>query len=290
MIRRAARRTALFVFALFLVACAWELYKLLGPEDGGSLFGIQFLPKTSDRAMPHTWDMVQRLGEPENRGGGDPIWVSVAGYAWYTFRLSLLGWMLGVVVGISLAVLMARFKFAERGLLPWIIMSQTVPLIALAPQVVSWSGRIDIFGWEWPRWASVCVLAAFLAFFPIAVGALRGLQSAPAASLELMDSYAASWTKTLFKLRFPAAVPYIVPSLKLAATLSVVGVIVSEISTGIQGGIGRAVLSYRSAATGDPTKVYAAVFGAAALGMLLFGLVVLIDVVLMRNRPQEVSA
>ena len=290
MIRRALRRTALFCLALFLVACAWELYKLIGPNDGGSLLGWRMIPKTSDRAMPHTWDMLQRLGEPENRGGGDPIWITVAGYAWYTFRLSLVGWALGVVVGIGLAVLMTRFKFAERGLLPWVIMSQTVPLIALAPQVVSWSGRIDIFGWEWPRWASVCVLAAFLAFFPVAVGTLRGLKSAPAASLELMDSYAASWTKTLFKLRFPAAVPYLVPSLKLAATLSVVGVIVAEISTGIRGGIGRAVLSYQQASTGDPTKVYAAVLGAAALGLSLFGLVVLIDVVLMRNRPQEEPA
>ncbi len=290
MIRRAARRTILFCLALLLVAGAWELYKLVGPEGGGSLFGTRMIPKTSDRAMPHIWDMVQRLGEPENRGGGDPIWVTVGGYAWYTFRLSLVGLVLGVAVGIGLAVLMARFKFAERGLLPWIIMSQTVPLIALAPQVVSWSGRISIFGWEWPRWASVCVLAAFLAFFPVAVGTLRGLKSAPAAALELMDSYAASWTKTLFKLRFPAAVPHIVPSLKLAATLSVVGVVVAEISTGIRGGIGRAVLSYQQASTGDPTKVYAAVLGAAALGLLLFGLVVLIDVLLMRNRPQEVSA
>jgi NitT/TauT family transport system permease protein len=280
----------LFCVALFLVACAWELYKLVGPDDGGSLLGMKMIPKTSDRAMPHTWDMVQRLGEPENRGGGDPIWVSVAGYAWYTFRLALVGLLLGVAVGVGLAVLMARFKVAERGLLPWVIMSQTVPLIALAPQVVSWSGRIDIFGWEWPRWASVCVLAAFLAFFPVAVGTLRGLKSAPAASLELMDSYAASWTKTLFKLRFPAAVPHIVPALKLAATLSVVGVIVAEISTGIRGGIGRAVLSYQQASTGDPTKVYAAVLGAAALGLLLFGLVVLVDVVLMRNRPQETPA
>lgn len=290
MIRRAARRTGLFCVSLFLVACAWELYKLVGPDDGGSLLGVRMIPKTSDRAMPHTWDMVQRLGEPENRGGGDPIWITVAGYAWYTFRLSLVGLVLGVAVGIGLAVVMARFKFAERGLLPWVIMSQTVPLIALAPQVVSWSGRIDIFGWEWPRWASVCVLAAFLAFFPVAVGTLRGLQSAPATSLELMDSYAASWTKTLFKLRFPAAVPHIVPALKLAATLSVVGVIVAEISTGIRGGIGRAVLSYQQASTGDPTKVYAAVLGAAALGLLLFGLVVLVDVLLMRNRPQEVPA
>ncbi len=280
----------LFCIALFLVACAWELYKVVGPDDGGSVFGITMIPKASNRAMPHTWDMVQRLGQPENRGGDDPIWVTVAGYSWYTFRLALVGLVLGVAVGVGLAVLMARFRFAERGLLPWIIMSQTVPLIALAPQVVSWSGRIDIFGWEWPRWASVCVLAAFLAFFPVAVGTLRGLKSAPAASLELMDSYAASWNRTLFKLRFPAAVPHIVPALKLAATLSVVGVVVAEISTGIRGGIGRAVLSYQQASTGDPTKVYAAVLGAAALGLMLFGLVVLIDVLLMRNRPQENAA
>ncbi len=290
MIRRAARRIVLFCLALFLVACLWEIYKVIGPEDGGSLFGFRMIPKASDRAMPHTWDIVQRLGEPENRGGGDPIWITVVGYAWYTFRLSLVGLVLGVVIGVGLAVLMARFEFAEHGLLPWIIVSQTVPLIALAPQVVSWSGRINLFGWEWPRWASVCVLAAFLAFFPVAVGTFRGLKSAPAASLELMDSYAASWTKTLFKLRFPAAVPHIVPALKLAATLSVVGVVVAEISTGIRGGIGRAVLSYQQASTGDPTKVYAAVLGAAALGLLLFGLVVLVDVLLMRNRPQESPA
>ena len=290
MIRRAVRRTVLFCIAIAFVAAAWEFYKLIGPEDGGSVLGMQIIPKTSDRAMPHIWDMLQRLGEPENRGGDDPIWITVAGYAWYTFRLSLVGLVLGAFIGISLAIVMARFRIAERGLLPWVVMSQTVPLIALAPQVVSWSGRFDVFGWEWPRWASVCVLAAFLSFFPVAVGTLRGLKSAPAASLELMDSYAASWSKTLFKLRFPAAIPHIIPALKLAATLSVVGVIVSEISTGIRGGIGRAVLSYQQASTGDPTKVYAAVLGAAALGLVLFGLVVAVDVIVMRNRPQEVPA
>lgn len=286
MFRRAVRRTALFCIALFVVASLWELYKVVGPDDGGSVLGMPVIPKSSNRAMPHTWDIVRRLGEPENRGGGDPIWLTVAGYAWYTFRLALVGLVLGAAVGIGLAVLMARFRVVERGLLPWVIMSQTVPLIALAPQVVSWSGRFDVFGWEWPRWASVCVLAAFLAFFPIAVGTLRGLKSAPAAAVELMDSYAAGWWRTLVKLRFPAAVPSIVPALKLGATLSVVGVIVSEISTGIRGGIGRAVLSYQQASTGDPTKVYAAVFGAAALGLVLFGLVVALDVTLMRHRPQ----
>lgn len=287
MIRRAGRRTVLFFIAIALVAACWELYKLVGPEDGGSVLGMHIIPKSSDRAMPHTWDIVQRLGKPENRSGGDPIWQTVTGYAWYTFRLSLVGLLLGACIGVGLAVLMARFRIAERGLLPWVIMSQTVPLIALAPQVVSWSGRFDIFGWEWPRWASVCVLAAFLSFFPVAVGTLRGLKSAPAAAVELMDSYAASWWKTLLKLRFPAAVPHIIPALKLAATLSVVGVIVSEISTGIPGGIGRSVLSYQQSSTGDPTKVYVAVIGAAALGLVLFGLVVALDVFVMRHRPQE---
>ncbi len=287
MIARAARRTVLFCVALVLVATAWELYKLVGPDDGGSILGWNIVPKASDRAMPHTWDIVARLGEPENSGGGGPIWQTVLGYAWYTFRLSFVGLLLGGAIGVGLAVLMARFRIVERGLLPWVIMSQTVPLIALAPQVVSWSGRFDLFGWEWPRWASVCVLAAFLSFFPVAVGTLRGLSSAPAASLELMHSYAASWWTTLVKLRFPAAVPHIVPALKLAATLSVVGVIVSEISTGIRGGIGRAVISYLQASTGDPEKLYAAIFGAAALGMALFGLVVALDVVVMRHRPRE---
>lgn len=289
MIKRAARRTAMFCLALFLVGCAWELVKAVGPDGGGTVLGMSIIPKTSDRAMPHTWDMLTRLGEPESTAGGQAIWRSVAGYSWYTFRLALVGLIMGSAFGVGLAVVMARFRFAERGLLPWVVMSQTVPLIALAPQVVSWSGRVDVFGWEWPRWLSVCVLAAFLAFFPITVGALKGLNSAPAAAIELMDSYAASWWKTLVKLRFPAAIPFFIPALKLGATLSVVGVIVSELSTGVTGGIGRAVLSYGSAATGDPTKVYAAIFGAALLGLVMFGLVVGLDVLLMRNRPAEVE-
>ena len=290
MLRRAARKTALFVVAVFAVGCLWELYKLIGPVDGGTVFGWRVIPKASDRAMPHTWDMVARLLEPENRSGGSPIAVTVAGYSWYTLRLAAAGLAIGGAVGIGLAVLMARWRIASRAILPWVIMSQTVPLIALAPQVVSWSGKIDLFGWEWPRWASVCALAAFLSFFPVAVGTLKGLTSVPAASLELMDTYAVPWRVTLVKLRFPAAVPFIIPSLKLAATLSVVGVIVSEISTGIRGGIGRAVISYQQASTGDAEMIYAAVFGAAALGLALFGSVVLLDVIVNRNRPREATS
>lgn len=286
MLRRAVRRSVLFVAALLVVGCVWELYKAVGPEQGGSLLGVP-LAKTNDLAMPHTWDMVTRLFDPERGAGGRDLWVGVLDYGWYTFTLALRGMLVGTVLGLAAAVVMARLRVLERGMLPWIIMSQTVPLIALAPQLDGWSGKIDIAGWEWPRTWSVMVLAGFLAFFPIAVGTLRGLQSASAASTELMRSYAASWWKTLIKLRFPAAIPSMVPAFKQAATLAVVGVIVSEISIGVADGIGRAVISFSQAATGDPAKPYAAVFGAAALGLVMYGLVVLIDIVLMRNRPQE---
>lgn len=289
MTRRAIQRVVLFSVALLVGAALWELYKAVGPEEGGSMFGWQLIPKSSDRAMPHTWDVVDRLGKPESAALDEPIWRTIVGYAWYTFRLALVGLVVGAIIGTAIAVLAARYSIAERAIMPWVVMSQTVPLIALAPQLVSWSGKFDIFGWEWKKWMSVSLLAAFLSFFPIAVGTLRGLKSAPPAALELMDSYAASWWRTLIKLRFPAAVPYIVPAAKLAATLSVVGVIVSEVSTGLRGGIGRAVISYQQSASGDPTKPYVAVIGAAALGLALYGLVVLVDVVLMRNRPQELE-
>ncbi|MFM8002376.1 MAG: ABC transporter permease subunit, partial [Actinomycetota bacterium] len=109
------------------------------------------------------------------------------------------------------------------------------------------------------------------------------------AALELMESYAASWKQTLFKLKFPAAVPHMVPALKLSASGSVIGVVVAEISTGLKGGIGRLIIEYAREATGDPAKVFTAVFGAAALGITMSGLVALSDVVLMRNRPKESS-
>jgi NitT/TauT family transport system permease protein len=283
------RRVGTFALALALVAVVWELYKVIGPEDGGTVFGWTILPRANDTAMPHVWEMFSRYGQPENRASDTPILVVVLRGAWFTFRIALAGLALGTAVGLGLAVLMARYKVVERGLLPYLVLSQTVPLIALAPLVVSWGGRLHVGAFEWPRWLSAAVLGAFLAFFPVAVGTLKGLTSTPPASLELMDSYAASWRQTLFKLRFPAALPYIVPALKLAATASVVGVVVAEISTGLAGGIGRLIIEYAREATSDPAKVFTAVFGAAALGLVMAGIVALVDLVGMRNRPREAT-
>ena len=289
MLRR-LRRMVLFVVSLALVAAVWEIYKAVGPEAGGKIFGWKLLPRANDNAMPHVWEMLSRYARPELRGSDRRIWSVVLAGAWFSFRLALVGFALGTTLGLGLAVLMSRFKIAERGILPYLVVSQTVPLIALAPLVVSWGGKLHVFGWEWPRWLSAAVLGGFLAFFPVAVGTLRGLQSAASASVELMDSYAASWTQTLFKLRFPAAVPFIVPSLKLAASSSVIGVVVAEISTGLKGGIGRLIIEYAREATSDPAKVFTAVFGAALLGLAMSGFVTIADLYMMRNRPKEATA
>ena len=273
-----------------LVAVLWEVYKVVGPEKGGKLFGAPILPRSNDTAMPHVWEMLSRYAEPEQRSpNSNLIWFVVLKGAFYSFRLALVGFILGSTIGVALAALMSRFKTMERGLLPYLVISQTVPLIALAPLVVSWGGKVQIFGFTWPRWLSASVLGAFLAFFPIAVGTLRGLKSAPAASLELMESYAASWKQTLFKLKFPAAIPFMVPAFKLGASGAVIGVVVAEISTGLKGGIGRLIIEYARQATADPAKVFTAVFGAAGLGLAMAGLVALADVLLMRNRPKETT-
>jgi NitT/TauT family transport system permease protein len=290
LMRRIAYRSSMFVLAIASVVVLWEGYKIAGPQDGGKLFGVSILPRANNTAMPHVWDMLSRYNRPEVRGSDTKIWSVVLSGTLFSLRLSLVGFFLGTTIGVGLAVLMSRFKVVQRGLLPYLVMSQTVPLIALAPLVVSWGGKLEIGSFVWPRWLSASILGTFLAFFPIAVGTLRGLASAPAAAVELMDSYAASWKQTLFKLRFPAAVPFMVPAFKLGASGAVVGVVVAEISTGLKGGIGRLIIEYAREATGDPAKVFTAVFGAAALGITMSGLVALSDVLLMRNRPKETSA
>lgn len=277
----------MFVVAVFGVGCLWELYKLVGPDKGGKVLGWTILPRANDTAMPHTWQMIGAFFKAEGSQAGRKTWQSVLPAIWFSFRLALCGFALGTAVGVGLGVLMNRLRAVERGLLPLLVVSQTVPLIALTPLVAAWGGRLSIGEWTWPKWTFVVVLGAFLAFFPVAVGTLKGLNSPKPESLELMRSYAASWRQTLFKLRFPAAVPFIVPALKLAASASVFGVIVSEISAGLKGGLGRLVLQFLSEAGTKPARLYTAVFGVVVLGLVMSGLVSLIDTRLSRHRPKE---
>lgn len=276
----------MFVVALALVAAIWEFYKAVGPPKGGSVFGWKILPRSNDQVMPHISDMIGRLGDPVQRGADEKIYAVVLKAVWYSLRLAFVGFGLGLLFGLGWAVLMTRFKLVERAVLPYLIISQTVPLIALAPLVVAWGGKLEIGGFQWQKWMSAAILGAFLSFFPIAVGSLRGLTSPPPAALELMNSLAAPWRKTLFKLRFPAAVPYLIPAFKLGASAAVVGVVVAEISAGLRGGIGRLIIEYARQFTADPAKVYTALFGAALLGLLMTAVVGLMEMLLMRNRPR----
>lgn len=281
------RRAVMFVVAMLLVVALWEGYKAIGPAKGGDVLGFGILPRTNDQVMPHVWSMITGLFDPAQRQGDQTVLSVVLGGAWYSFRIALVGFAVGVAFGMAIAVVLSRFRLAERAILPYLVISQTVPLIALAPLVAGWGGKLQLGDWVWPKWMSAAVLGAFLAFFPVAVGTLRGLKSPSAASLELMDSLAASWWRTLVKLRFPSAVPYIVPALKLGGAGAVVGVVVAEISTGLKGGIGRLIIEYSRQATSEPTKVFTSIFGAALLGLTMAAIVACIDLALMRNRPKE---
>jgi NitT/TauT family transport system permease protein len=271
------------VLAVVAGIALWEGYKAVGAPDGAVLFGVRVLPRTDDAAMPHVLDVLRRLGEPE-LAGGRPVWRVVFDACLFTLGITAAGFVAGAVFGLVLAIVMQRFRVAERGLLPWVILSQTVPLVALAPLVAGWGGQLSLGPYPWQDWMSVSTIAAYLAFFPVAVGMLRGLQSPSAIGVELMRSYAAGWWRTLVKLRMPAATPYLFPALRLAGAAAVVGAVVGEISTGTRGGIGRLVIEYSREATTDPAKVYTAMLGAALLGLVVAAGVALAEWPLTRHR------
>ncbi|MEU4163290.1 ABC transporter permease subunit [Actinoplanes sp. NPDC026670] len=271
------RRVLSVIAGLIAAALLWEGYKAAGDPEGTVLFGVRVLPRADDLSMPHLWTILTRLADPEMTGGR-PVWIVVLDACLFTLGITAVGFLAGTVIGLVLAAAMQRFRIVERGLLPYVILSQTVPLVALAPLIAGWGGTLM------PPWATVAVIAAYLAFFPVAVGMLRGLQSPSASGVELMRSYAAGWWRTLVKLRFPAALPYLFPALRLAGAAAVVGAVVGEISTGTRGGIGRLLIEYSREATSDPAKVYTAMLGAALLGLLVAGIVSLLELPLMRHR------
>ncbi|WP_330181096.1 ABC transporter permease subunit [Nocardia sp. NBC_01503] len=275
------------IAAFGLLLAVWELVKVLVPANGISIGDQRILPRTTDGALPHVWAVVTVLGEKDGKRTVGATLLHTAGF---TLGLALSALVLGTIVGVALAVLMQRFSFVERGLLPYVIVSQTVPLIALAPLVAGWGGRIHIGGQPWKPWMSIVVIAAYLVFFPVAIGMLRGLQSPAKASVELLHSCAAGWWGTLLHLRLPAAVPHLLPALRLGAAASVIGAVVAEISTGTAGGIGRQIIVFSQQSTGNAARLYAAVFAAALLGVVLTALVGLAEFALRRySRPGHSS-
>lgn len=290
-IGRAIRQVLVFLLFLVLAAGAYTGYKAAGTaiDDTQTEWPIigSFLPRSNDLNMPPLGEIAAGLGETP-RGEEQTFARFLFNEAAFTFREAFVGFVAGVLAGIGIAVLLARSRWLEEGFLPYVIASQTVPLIAIAPIIVIWGRKnFDFLPWEWQDWMSVSLIATYLTFFPVAVNGLRGLKSPTPEDVELMQSYAASWFQTLRRLRFPASLPYLFSAFRIAATASVVGAIVGEISAGVSGGLGRRILLEAQRYTTGPERLYGAVIGAAALGIFVFLLIELAErLVLGRNRVQ----
>jgi NitT/TauT family transport system permease protein len=196
---------------------------------------------------------------------------SLVFHAWVTFSATALGFLMGSVLGIGLAVLIVHNEAINRSLMPWIVASQTIPILALAPLIVVIGFNIFTGTFGIPtdpaRLMSKAIISAYLSFFPVAVGMVKGLRSPEAIQLDLMHTYNASPSQTFWKLRWPAAMPFLFASLKVGVAASLVGAIVGELPTGAVAGLGARLLagSYYS----QTVQIWAALFAASILAALL---------------------
>jgi NitT/TauT family transport system permease protein len=277
-LREATWRALLFLVVLGALWGLWEGYRWLWMREHWTW---PFL--VDDTAMPHIHAILAQLFEPSRLNG--PLLVHVLfDSAVFTAREAAVGFAIGASVGFLLAVVLVHSKLLERGLLPYIVASQTIPLLAIAPMVVVGLGSKGVTGW-----VSVSVTAAYLTFFPVTINALRGLHSADPRALELMRSYAASRRAILWKLRIPASLPYLFAALKISATASVVGAIISELPSGIQDGLGGAILNFNQYYISEPKNLWATNLVAALLGILFFLAVVLAEKLVVRRAPEHVA-
>jgi NitT/TauT family transport system permease protein len=275
-------RPALWLLAVVALGClVWEGYKAFGRafDDKLPLLGWGLPVATDDISLPHVWNIAAVLFEPATRGRGELLLVNLLGESLVTIRETMVGLAVATVLGLVLALAFLLVKPLADGLLPWVIASQTVPLVAIAPMIVVWGGNAGL-----PGWVSVAGIAAYLAFFPITIQTLRGLSAADPTALELMRSAGASEAQSLRLLRFPNALPYVFTGLRLAATASVVGAIVGELSAGTGQGLGRAILNFSYYYSIWPEKLYAAVVVAALTGLVLVGLVWLVELRVLKHR------
>ncbi|MBD0328780.1 MAG: ABC transporter permease [Thermoleophilia bacterium] len=276
-VTRATSVVATFLGVLAGLWALWEAFKWVGEATGFRLgrFAV------NDRTFPHLHDIIGALFEPSRRNG--PLLLEVlVDAALYTAREAVVGFAMGAVVGFAIGVVLSHSALLQRGFLPYIVASQTIPILAIAPMVVVWLGSRGIAGWM-----SVAVIAAYLTFFPVAISTLRGLQSADARALELMESYAAGRWAVLWKVRVPASLPFLFAAFKISATASVVGAIIGELPAGVPDGLGTAILNFNQYYSLAPTRLWATNVIAALVGIAFFLAVVVAERLVVRRAPEH---
>lgn len=274
----AVRTLAMSVLLVVLVVLLWEGLKAFSRANGYAVtVGGTTISLTvfNDTQLPHLGDIFASFAEPAQRNG-PPLAQVLLSASLATFSRAMTGFFLGGLLGFVLAILFTHSSLMQRGLLPYVVASQTVPILAIAPMVVVWMRQANLSD------LAVPVIAAYLTFFPVTIYTLRGLTSVPATSLELMRSYAATPLQILWKLRLPNALPHIFTALKISATSSVVGAVIGELPSGLQDGLGGAILNFNQYYTQAPPRLWATITAAAVVGILFFTLIAVVERVVVR--------
>jgi len=280
------RRPFAFLALVILILLVWEGVKLLGGTPWraiGAGPGSPVIwnppfrwPLANDFNLPHVWNIAYAMGQPFQRGAEQTLLQYLVGAALYTWREAFLGFVLGSLLGLGLATVFVHSRLSERAFVPYVIASQTIPIIALAPLIVFALGQGLV---------AVVVIATYLTFFPVTIAMVRGLRSFDPRALELLRSYGASRWGAYTKLRLPASLPYLFTALKIAATAAIVGAIIGEDTGAIQEGLGRVITTFNQYYATGPEKLWAAIFVAAVLGVVFFLLVRIAEILALRGRP-----
>ncbi|WP_164661108.1 ABC transporter permease [Tropicibacter sp. Alg240-R139] len=231
-------------------------------------------------AIPATWEQARpRLPAPHQVA--TELWNTTVGkkitskrsliyHGWVTLSATLLGFAIGTGLGILLAVGIVHSRVMDMSVMPWAIVSQTIPIIALAPMIIVVLYSVGVQGII-PK----AVISAYLSFFPVVVGMVKGLRSPDHMQLDLLRTYSASQSQGFWKLRLPASMPYLFASLKIGIAASLVGAIVGELPTGAVAGLGARLLA--GSYYGQTVQIWSALFAAAILAACLVALLGLIE-------------
>ena len=201
---------------------------------------------------------------------------SLVYHGWVTISSTLVGFGIGVLLGIVLAVGIVYIPTLNRSVMPWIIASQTIPILAIAPMIIVGLGSIGLTG-LFPK----SIISAYLCFFPVTIGMVKGLRSPDPIHMDLMKTYCASYSHTFFKLRWPSSTPFLFASLKVSIAISLVGAIVGELPAGAQAGLGARLLT--GSYYGQTIQIWSALICASILAAILVFLMIAIEKIVLKK-------